>query len=161
MEGNREFEVSVQPLESGARVEVNRPGRPLEWTTYSSMSEAQTAAEIITERLSGDGEPVTFAYFCGLWFDRHVRVECSRRTQKEYYAYLERLIPHFGNTLLPEITLAAVQTALVTESRRMSVRNALLRMLRRILNRAKMWHFIEANPVNRVDEEDEFGDGHE
>jgi hypothetical protein len=161
MEENDKFEVTIHPLDKKVRVEVRIPGRPLERTVYDSMSEAQTAAEIITERLSGDAEPVTFAQFVDLYIDRHVKVELAPVTLKQYRSKVERFMPHLGTVLLTDITPTAIWTALLALSRYPKARNTLLGELRRVLNWAVKWHFIETNPANRVDEEDEFGDGHE
>jgi hypothetical protein len=161
MDKNSKFEVTIHPLDKGARVEVRIPDRPLDRNVYRSMSEAQTAAEIISERLSGNAEPVTFAEFSDFYIDRHVKAELAPHTLEQYRSKIERFMPHLGTVPLKDITPTAIWTALLALSRYSKARNRLLGELRRVLNWAVKWYFIEANPADKVEEEDEFGEGHE
>ena len=148
-------------------------GHPIRYTkTIIAKSELDAKRQLNEFYLSVKKQPIgnqsriRFMAFYKIWKERHGPL-LSPTTYDTYVAAIEdRIIPYFGNMQLKRITETQIQAffdELQIDGERHDGRRGKLapasifkfyRILRAMLNRAVVWHYLTENPCNRIDPEE-------
>lgn len=136
---------------------------------YSSTVEAKTdrqaerkLAEFIVQIEKGEfvNTDYTFAEFAQVWYDKHVKTQCSPATQQSYKKYLNsRIIPILGNYKLININKVKLQdffnemktwkTYKGTPIARKTY-TKIYKLVSTILQNAYEWELLNSNPCRTV-----------
>ena len=148
-------------------------GHPIRCTkTITAKSDRDAKRQLnefywaIKKRPAGNQSKIKFAAFYKIWKERQGPL-LSPTTYDTYVAAIEdRIIPYFGSMQLKRINETQIQTFFddlrVDGERHDGKRGKLapasifkfFRILRAMLNRAVVWHYLTENPCNRIDPEE-------